>query len=161
MDNLALHFDKYEYQNMAIIQKELPEDGKYANIDGKVFRIPTLSMGAKSLYGYLCGIPQGQNVAEEYILNGLGGIGSQTLRKYKKELEALDLVYRKQVKRGVHFLFIGYTDFTASSVYAKYERQAKEIAEGTIMSSQKNAHLTESEQHEVDMSVAIKDSLSK
>ena len=98
---------------MAIKMGYMPIDG-YTKIDNEVCRIRGLSDQAYRLYGYLASQKNGFNVQEKLIMEVLGW-SDKKVRRYKKELVGLDLLYLENVFK-THRLWVGSTRIGAKRV---------------------------------------------
>ena len=74
-----------------IIRHNLPSKA-FTKLDRFVFTDNRLSDGSKVLYGYLCGLRNGQDFSDKYILKVLQ-ITQATLTRRKKELKDADLFF--------------------------------------------------------------------
>lgn len=97
-----------------IIRHTLPKT-HFTKIDRHVFANPKLSDGAVRLYGYMCGLRNGANFSDSYIMKALG-ISKRALYNRKRELKALDLILIDQLGPRYYILYIGYTGMSATEV---------------------------------------------
>ncbi len=97
-----------------IVRHVLPSNG-YTKIDKSIFSNPKLSNGAKVLYGYLCGLRNGANFCDRYLMKALG-MSSTVLGNRKRELKALDLICTDQIGPRVHVIYIGHSTIGAMKV---------------------------------------------
>ena len=96
------------------IRHSLPSNG-YTKIDRHVFTLRSISNGACRLYGYLCGLRNGANFCDKYIMKAMD-ISQASLARYKRELSAADLILMEQIGPRVYVIYIGYTRMGASKV---------------------------------------------
>lgn len=99
-----------------------PLNRSFNKVDKHVFTKRGLTDGAKVLYGYLSGLPTGQNFKDSYLVKALD-IGQRTLNNRKKELSDLDLILVKQISPRVYMLFIGTLVYPASLVKEEWEKE--------------------------------------
>ena len=104
-----------------IIIRDMVRDN-YTKVDRSVFTNRNLTDGAKVLYGYISGLPIGQQYNDKYILKALD-ISQQTLTRRKQELKKLDLILVSQVGPRNYVLFIGRTNNPASWVKRNWEKE--------------------------------------
>ena len=106
---------------MATIYKYLPKEG-YTKVDNKIFTIERklLSDGAKVMYGFLASMQIGSKITDNYIVKSLD-IGLSALKKYKRELKALDLIVVDRVGLNQYEMYIGSTVLRASIVKQYWE----------------------------------------
>ncbi len=97
-----------------IIRHSLPVN-KFTRIDRKVFTDSSITDGAIRLYAYLCGLKNGANFSDQYILAAMK-ISKNTLAKRKKELKDKDLILIDQISARVYVIYIGYTNMPATQV---------------------------------------------
>jgi len=97
-----------------IIRHNLPSS-RFTKLDRRVFANPKLSDGAVRLYGYLCGLRNGANFSDTYIMKALN-ISSRALYNRKTELKALDLILVDKVSARFYIIYIGYTSMGATEV---------------------------------------------
>jgi len=115
---------------VAIIRKFLPKD-KYSKMDNQVAFISKkeLSDGAYRLYGALISFRTGRTINDAYILKAFD-ISSASLKKYKKQLKDLDLIFIDRINAKEYFLYVGSTFIGAKQVrdnWEEYEKQIKPI----------------------------------
>ncbi len=104
-----------------IIRHSLPTS-KFTRIDRKVFTNTKLTDGATRLYGYLCGLRNGANFSDKYIMMALD-ISQAVLTKRKKELKDIDLILVDQITARMYVIYIGHSSFSASEVKAGWNRE--------------------------------------
>ena len=97
-----------------IIRHNLPTKS-FTRLDRRVFTNPNLSDGAVRLYGYMCGLVNGANFTDAYIMKALA-ISKTVLARRKKELKDFDLILVDQISPRVYVIYIGYTQMTATDV---------------------------------------------
>lgn len=97
-----------------IIRHSLPTKN-YTKVDRRVFTNPKISDGAKVLYGYLCGLRNGANFSDKYIIQALG-MSLRALANRKKELKDNDLILIDQIAPRLYVIYIGYTSLSAKEV---------------------------------------------
>lgn len=97
-----------------IIRHWIP-DRSYTKVDRDVFTHRDLSDGACRLYGYLCGLRNGANFTDAYVMKVLG-ISQTVLSRRKKELKDLGLLLIDQIAPRVYVAYIGTTTIRASKV---------------------------------------------
>lgn len=97
-----------------IIRHSLPHNS-YTKVDRHVFTIHELTDGACRLYGYLCGLRNGANFTDRYILKALD-ISQAVLTRRKKELKDMDLILVDQVDLRTYVVYIGHSRLPASDV---------------------------------------------
>lgn len=97
-----------------IIRHTLPTQ-KYTKVDRKVFGNKNFSDGAVRLYGFLCGLRNGANFSDEYLMKALGW-SKMVLYRKKKELIQGDLLLVDRVGAKMYVGYIGFSDFPASRV---------------------------------------------
>ena len=105
---------------MAIKVGLLLGDG-WTKLDDKVALISSLSDKGFRLYAYLASQKNGFNIREEHLANLLN-CSDKTIRRIKKELEDLDLIFRDKT-RYTHRIWIGNTKVGATKVKAMYEKE--------------------------------------
>jgi len=101
-----------------IIRHSLPSKN-YTKVDRRVFANPKLSDGAKVLYGYLCGLRNGANFSDKYIMKALG-LSQRSITNRKKELKDSDLIFIDQIGPRLYVVYIGYTSLSAKDVRANW-----------------------------------------
>ena len=101
-----------------IIRHNLPHK-QYIKVDRKVFINPNLSDGAKTLYGYLCGLRNGANFSDSYITKALR-ISQAVLTRRKRELKEADLILVDQVSPRIYVIYIGHSTYPASEVKSRW-----------------------------------------
>lgn len=97
-----------------IIRHNLPTKN-YTKVDRRVFVNPKLTDGAKVLYGYLCGLRNGANFSDKYIVKAMG-MSLRALANRKKELKENKLILIEQISPRVYVIYIGYTSLSAAEV---------------------------------------------
>ncbi len=97
-----------------IIRHSLPSES-YTKVDRAVFTNKGISDGAKVLYGYLCGLRNGADFKDAYIMKAMN-ISKTVLARRKKELKDSDLILVDQVSARRYFMYIGHSGFTAEMV---------------------------------------------
>jgi len=97
-----------------IIRHNLPNRG-FTRIDRKVFSNSDISDGAARLYGYLCGLRNGANFSDKYIMKVLN-ISQAVVTKRKKELKDYGLILIDRISPRVYVIYIGYMGMPAKSV---------------------------------------------
>lgn len=108
-----------------IIRHNLPTRN-FTRIDRSVFANPKLTDGAVRLYGYLCGLRNGANFNDNYLIKVLK-ISKSVLARRKKELKDSDLLLIEQLGPRVYVGYIGYTGLTASSVKDRWDKDEDKI----------------------------------
>lgn len=93
----------------------------YTKIDRRVITNPDLSDGAIRLYCYLCGLMNGANFSDTYLLAALK-ISKDTLARRKKELKDAGLILTHQIRPRVYVLYIGYSDLNATAVMEQWQK---------------------------------------
>lgn len=101
-----------------IIRHCLP-NSSYTKIDRGVFTHKGLSDGAKVLYGYLCGVVNGAQRADTYIMKALD-VSRASLARRKKELTETGLILVDQIAPRVYVIYIGYISMSAEQVKAQW-----------------------------------------
>lgn len=104
---------------MAIVRHSLPTES-FTKIDKKVFIDRELSDGAVRLYGYLCGLRNGADFTDNYVIEALG-LSKDTLARRKRELKNRGLILTEQIAPRVYVIYIGYIGFTAEKVKQQWE----------------------------------------
>ena len=104
-----------------IIRHNLPSKA-FTKLDRYVFTRRGLSDGAKVLYGYLCGLRNGANFSDKYILGAMD-ISQRALTNRKKELKEADLILMEQVSARIYVIYIGHTKMSARQVKAQWKRE--------------------------------------
>lgn len=102
-----------------IIRHNLPTNN-FTRIDRRVFTNPDIGHGACRLYGYLCGLRNGANYTDKYLLKALD-IRQSSLTKWKKELKDAGLVLVDQVGPNIYVIYIGFTTMPAYEVKRLWE----------------------------------------
>lgn len=102
-----------------IIRHNLPIN-KYTKIDRRVFANKQISDGAVRLYGYLCGLRNGANCNDSYIMKALD-ISQPVLYRRKRELKNLGLLLIEKISPKVHVAYIGHSSLTATMVKQKWK----------------------------------------
>lgn len=105
-----------------IIRHSLPNKN-YTKIDRRVFINPGLTDGSKVLYAYLCGLRNGANFSDKYLVKALD-ISLRALANRKKELKQHDLILIEQISPRVYVIYIGYTSFPASEVRSMWKDES-------------------------------------
>jgi len=105
-----------------IIRHSLPNKA-YTKLDRRVFTNPKLTDGAVRLYGYLCGLRNGADFSDKYIVTALN-ISQAVLTRRKKELKDSNLILVEQISPRVFVIYIGYTNFPASDVKSRWESES-------------------------------------
>lgn len=108
-----------------IIRHNLPMRG-FTKIDRRVFSNPMLSDGAVRLYGYLCGLRNGANFNDSYLIHALK-ISKRALTYRKKELKEANLLLIDRLGPNTYIGYIGYTGFTALEVKSKWEEDEDKL----------------------------------
>lgn len=103
-----------------IIRHHKPTEA-YTKIDRYVITNPELSDGAIRLYCYLCGLMNGANFSDTYLLAALR-ISKDTLARRKKELKDAGLILTEQIRPRVYVIYIGHMKQSASQVKAEWEK---------------------------------------
>ena len=103
-----------------IIRHNLPSK-RFTKLDRYVFTKKGLSDGAKVLYGYLCGLRNGQNFSDSYIIEALG-ISKPVLYRRKKELTDNALILMDQISSRFYVIYIGHTKMHAAQVKRQWEK---------------------------------------
>ena len=101
-----------------IIRHKLPPRN-FTRIDRYVFTNENLSDGAKVLYGYLCGLKNGANFCDVYLMGALK-LQKPALAKRKRELKKAGLILTEQISARVYVIYIGYTGCLAEQVKAEW-----------------------------------------
>ncbi len=96
------------------IKKSLPNK-YFTKISNSLFTMPSISSGAKVLYGYLATLYNGANIEDELLCRVLH-LNQRTLTRYKKELKDVDLILTEQLAPRVYDLYIGHPHCKASEV---------------------------------------------
>ena len=97
-----------------IIRHSLPSRG-FTKVDRNVFTMTQLSDGATRLYGYLCGLRNGANFSDKYILKAMI-ISQRALTNRKKELKDAGLILMEQITPRIYIIYIGHTKLSALDV---------------------------------------------
>ena len=97
-----------------IIRHSLPTKS-FTRIDRRIFANPNLSDGSKVLYGYMCGLKNGANFSDKYLLIAMD-ISQAVLTRRKKELKDMDLILVDQIAPRVYVVYIGYSGMPATEV---------------------------------------------
>jgi len=108
-----------------IIRHALPTR-KFTKIDRFVFSNRALSDGAVRLYGYLCGLRNGANFNDAYIIKALD-MSRTVLGRRKKELKDNGLLLIEQLGPRVYVGYIGYTEQSAEEVKNRWEMEEDKI----------------------------------
>ena len=87
----------------------------FTKLDRRVFANPNISDGAIRLYGYMCGLKNGANFTDKYIIKAMN-ISQTVLTRRKKELKDNDLILIDQIAPRVYVVYIGYTNMPARDV---------------------------------------------
>ena len=111
----------YVKREYMIIRHSLPTT-RFTRIDRKVFTNDKLTDGATRLYGYLCGLRNGANFSDKYIMSALK-ISQAVLTKRKKELKDIDLILVDQITPRLYVIYIGHSRLSASEVKAGWNRE--------------------------------------
>lgn len=101
-----------------IIRHTLPST-KYTKVDRRVFGNQNFTDGACRLYGFLCGLRNGSNFSDAYIMKALGW-SKMMLHRRKKELIEANLLLIDRVGPKLYIGYIGYTDYPATKVKAHW-----------------------------------------
>lgn len=107
-----------------IIRHSLPHSS-FTKVDRNVFTNLKLSDGACRLYGYLCGLRNGANLSDAYVMKAMN-ISQTVLTRRKRELKQEQLLLVDQISPRVYVAYIGYTGFTAESVKTSWLRETDE-----------------------------------
>ena len=97
-----------------IIRHKLPFTA-YTKIDRYVIENPNISDGAKILYCYLCGMKNGSNFRDNYIVEKLG-ISKPVLARRKSELKKAELILVDKIDMRTYVIYIGNSKVDASEV---------------------------------------------
>ncbi len=112
------------------IRHNLPSK-RFTKIDRYVFTKRNVSDGAKVLYGYLCGLRNGANFSDNYIIDALQ-ITRRTLYNRKKELTDADLILVDQLSARVYVIYIGHTKLNAAMVREQWLREEDKLKKAEI-----------------------------
>ena len=96
------------------IKKSLPSTS-YTKVDNAIWANPTLSDGAKVLYGFLASLPNGKTIYDGYLVKCLG-IAPRTLTNRKKELKDAGLILMDRLAPNVYDLYVGSLQLNANQV---------------------------------------------
>lgn len=108
-------------ESVVIIRHSLP-NRCFTRIDRRVFTNTNLSDGAKVLYGYLCGLRNGANFSDAYVIKALD-TSQRVLTRRKKELKDEDLILMDQLTPRIYVIYIGHSLLSASEVKAGWNRE--------------------------------------
>ncbi len=109
-----------------IIRHELPKN-KFTRIDRYVFTNMALSDGAVRLYGFLCGLRNGANFMDTYIVAAMG-ISQRVLTSRKAELKKAGLVLIEQITPRIYVIYIGHSKKLAAAVKKDWEKEEASIS---------------------------------
>ncbi len=74
------------------------------------------------MYGYLCGLRNGANFSDKYLIQALG-ITQRTLSSRKKELKDENLIMVDQVSPRIYVIYIGHTKLPATLVKSQWLKE--------------------------------------
>jgi hypothetical protein len=114
-----------------IIRHNLPNKA-FTKLDRHVFTNRWLSDGAVRLYGYLCGLRNGANFSDKYIIQALA-ITQRTLTSRKKELKDQKLILVDQVGPRIYVIYIGHSKMSAATVRAQWKKEEDENKQAKIL----------------------------
>lgn len=97
-----------------IIRHTLPTT-KYTKVDRGVFGNNNITDGACRLYGFLCGLRNGSNFSDAYIMKALNW-SKTMLHRRKKELSNHGLLLVDRIGPKMYIGYIGYSGFPAKKV---------------------------------------------
>lgn len=106
-----------------IVRHAFPKEN-WVKMDKSLAVNPAISDGAYRLYGYLCGLRNGADFNDTYIMNGLG-ITKNTLAKRKRELTKVGLILVDQLRPRQYVIYIGHTMCNATQVRHLWEMDAQ------------------------------------
>lgn len=106
-----------------IIRHAFPEKN-WMKMDKNIAVDSSLSDGAFRLYAYLCGLRNGSDFNDNYIMKGLN-VTKATLARRKRELAKFDLILIDQIRPRQYAIYIGHSTFRASKVKEAWEKDEK------------------------------------
>lgn len=104
-----------------IIRHSLPNTC-FTKIDKGVFTDKRLTDGAKVLYGYLCGLRNGANFSDNYIMEAMD-ISKPSLARRKRELTEYGLILVDQIAPRVYVIYIGFSRCSAAQVKEQWLKE--------------------------------------
>lgn len=102
-----------------IIRHDLPNQ-HFTKIDRYVVSNMKLSDGAVRLYAFLCGVRNGANITDAYLMKCLD-VSQKSLYRRKAELRDAGLVLMDQLGKKVYVCYIGHSRLTAEQVKQRWE----------------------------------------
>lgn len=108
-----------------IIRHNLP-NRKFTRIDRYVFTNMTLSDGAVRLYGFLCGLRNGANFTDAYIISAMH-ISQAVVTRRKGELKKAGLILIDQITPRLYVIYIGHSKLSANSVKESWKEEEASV----------------------------------
>lgn len=104
-----------------IIRHDLPSRN-FTRIDRYVVTDTKLSDGAVRLYSFLCGLRNGADYTDAYLIKVLD-ISQTIVTRRKKELKDAGLILIDQITPRLYVIYIGHSKLSARKVKARWKEE--------------------------------------